>query len=92
MNYDVIVSPLNTEKAMASNSAGQYVFVVRSWATKPVIAAAVESIFNVKVAKVNVLNTPVIKKTFKGISGTRGSFKKAFVKLSEGTINFEGGF
>lgn len=92
MKYDVIISPVNTEKAMSLTGENVYVFMVRKDASKSLIASVVEDIFKVKVAYVNTLNTPKKSKFFKGIKGTVPSVKKAFIKLSEGTINFESGF
>ena len=53
--YDVIVSPVVTEKATSASEHNQVVFKVRKDATKPQIKAAVEKIFGVKVKSVNTL-------------------------------------
>lgn len=86
---DVLISPLNTEKAMAVSAFGVYAFLVHPSANKRLIKQAVESIFKVKVGKVNVVNTHGKTKIFKGMRGVTASHKKAFVRLTEGTINFE---
>lgn len=87
--YDCLIAPVMTEKAM---KGGAYVFRVLPNATKHDIARAVEKVFSgVKVAGVSVLNRDGKKKTFRGKRGVTKSRKLAFVKLSEGSINFEGG-
>ena len=56
--YDVIIQPWLTEKSMAARSTEQRLeFIVHRSATKQQIARAIESIFNVEVAKVNVRNS-----------------------------------
>ena len=56
---NVLLAPHVTEKtALAMQNANQYAFRVRRDATKPDIKAAVELMFSVKVADVNVVNEP----------------------------------
>ena len=52
-HYDVILSPVITEKATAASDYNQVVFKVAKTATKPQIKAAVEQLFDVKVEAVN---------------------------------------
>ena len=54
--YDVIIKPVLTEKSYADIANKKYTFVVKKDATKPEIRKAVESIFGVKVLKVNTTN------------------------------------
>ena len=54
--YDVIIKPVLTEKSYADIANKKYTFVVKKDATKPEIKKAVESIFGVKVEKVNTAN------------------------------------
>ena len=88
--YDCLIVPVMTEKTVNAG-AGTYVFKVNSKATKLDIRRAVEKIHEVKVAKVNVLNRKGKTKRFRGVEGKTDSSKIAIVRLSEGTINFEGG-
>jgi large subunit ribosomal protein L23 len=83
-HYDVIVSPVITEKATALSEHNKVVFRVAPDATKPQIKAAVEKLFDVKVKSVNTLNTKGKTKTFRGIKGRRSDVKKAIVTLEEG--------
>ena len=54
-HYDVIVSPVITEKTTMASEQNQVVFNVAKKATKPEIKAAVEALFGVKVTAVNTL-------------------------------------
>ncbi len=83
-HYDVIVSPVITEKATALSEHNKVVFRVAPDATKPQIKAAVEKLFDVKVKSVNTLNVKGKTKTFRGVKGRRSDVKKAVVTLEEG--------
>lgn len=82
--YDVILSPVITEKSSEASESNQVVFNVRLDATKPQIKSAVEKLFGVKVTAVNTLTRKGKTKTFRGIKGTQKDTKKAVVKLAEG--------
>ena len=83
-HYDVIVSPVITEKSTASSEYNKVVFRVRMNATKPQIKAAVEALFDVKVKGVNTLVQKGKVKRWKGKPYTRNDVKKAVVTLAEG--------
>ena len=83
-HYDVIVSPVITEKATALSEHNKVVFRVRPDATKPQIKEAVEKLFDVKVKSVNTLVTKGKVKMFRGMRGQRSDVKKAVVTLEEG--------
>ena len=82
--YDVILSPVITEKATAASEVNQVVFKVRRSATKPEIKAAIEELFKVKVVSVNTIVRKGKAKTFRGIKGRQQDVKKAIVRLAEG--------
>ena len=82
-HYDVIVSPVITEKATMASDHNQVVFKVRPDATKPQIKAAVERLFDVKVTSVNTLVRKGKKKVFRGTRGQQSDVKKAVVTLAE---------
>jgi large subunit ribosomal protein L23 len=91
-HYDVIVSPVITEKATMASEQNKVVFKVSRTATKPQIKAAVEKLFNVKVKSVNTLIRLGKFKTFKGKIGQQSDTKKAVVTLAEGSsIDFTTG-
>ena len=83
-HYDVIVSPVITEKATKLSEHNQIVFRVRPDATKPQIKEAVERLFDVKVKGVNTLVAKGKTKVFRGRRGKRSDVKKAVVTLEEG--------
>jgi large subunit ribosomal protein L23 len=83
-HYDVILSPVITEKATALTEHNQVVFRVRGDATKPQIKAAVEKLFDVKVMGVNTLVRKGKTKRFRGTVGTQSDVKRAIVTLAEG--------
>jgi large subunit ribosomal protein L23 len=83
-HYDVILSPVVTEKATTASQHNQVVFRVARTATKPEIKDAVEKLFNVKVTGVNTLVAKGKTKYFKGRAGVRSDVKKAIVTLAEG--------
>ncbi|HEY7669167.1 MAG TPA: 50S ribosomal protein L23 [Hyphomicrobium sp.] len=82
--YDVIVSPVITEKSTLVSEANQVIFNVAPTATKPEIKAAVESLFKVKVKAVNTLVRKGKLKAFKGHRALQRDTKKAIVTLEEG--------
>ena len=82
--YDVILSPLITEKATMASERNQVIFKVAGTATKPQIKEAVEKLFDVKVKAVNTLIRPGKLKAFKGRWGEQQSTKRAIVTLEEG--------
>ncbi len=82
--YQVIRSPVVTEKATLVNEKGTVVFRVAIDATKPQIAAAIEGLFGVKVEGVNTLIAKGKTKRFRGRPGKRSDVKKAYVTLAAG--------
>src|SRR3546814_1500983 len=83
-HYDVILSPVITEKSTLLSENDAVVFRVAGDATKPAIKAAVEALFDVKVLSVNTLITKGKTKRWKGKPYTRSDVKKAIVRLAEG--------
>jgi large subunit ribosomal protein L23 len=83
-HYDVIVSPVITEKATLASERNQVIFRVARHATKPQIKEAVEKLFDVKVKQVNTLIRKGKVRTFRGVRGQLSDVKKAVVTLEEG--------
>ena len=83
-NYDVIVSPVITEKATSASEHNKVVFKVARTATKPQIKEAVEKLFDVKVKSVNTLNRRGKLKAYRNSIGRQQNFKRAIVTLEEG--------
>ena len=82
--YNILRSPVITEKATRVGELGQTVFRVAIDATKPEIKAAVEGLFGVKVTAVNMVVAKGKTKRVRGRPGRRSDVKKAYVKLAEG--------
>jgi large subunit ribosomal protein L23 len=83
-HYDVILSPVITEKATLASERNQVVFKVAKTASKPQIKEAVEKLFDVKVKSVNTLVRKGKTKRFRGFEGVQSDVKKAIVTLEEG--------
>jgi len=82
--FDIVRSPVITEKATMGSEHNQVTFRVPLDASKPEIKAAIEGIFGVKVKAVNTLRQQGKVKRFRGRIGKRSDFKKAMVTLAEG--------
>ena len=83
-HYDIIVSPVITEKATMASELNKVVFKVAGTATKPQIKEAVEKLFDVKVKSVNTLVRKGKMKVFRGQFGSQSDTKRAVVTLEEG--------
>ena len=88
----VLVAPIISEKATSvAEKHNQVMLKVLQDATKPEIKAAVEQMFGVQVASVQVLNQKGKTKRFGGRPGRRNNVRKAYVSLKEGQeLNFSG--
>jgi large subunit ribosomal protein L23 len=82
--YDIIRTPVITEKATNASEHNQVIFRVPLAATKREVKAAVEGLFNVKVIAVNTIRVMGKVKRFRGRIGRRSDVKKAIVTLGEG--------
>ena len=81
---DLILKPIITEKGTIQMELGKYVFDVLPKATKPDIKAAIESLFDVTVTKVNTLTLPRKKRRVGRFIGYKAQYKRAIVTLKEG--------
>ena len=86
--FDVIIAPVVTEKCNALMQENKYTFKVTPNAGRIEIARAVEELFKVKVAKVNVMNyAGKAKRAGRTMKmGRRPDWKRAVVTLAEGSI------
>lgn len=82
--YDVIRTPVITEKSTALSESNKIVFKVPVDSNKKEVKEAVEKIFGVKVASVNTVKVHGKTKRFKGKIGKRSDAKKAIVTLKDG--------
>jgi len=82
---DIIIEPVVSEKSYdLIEDDNTYTFVVDRRTTKTEIKEAVESIFNVKVVRVNTINRKGKRKRTGWRYGTRPASKRALVTLAEG--------
>ncbi|MEM7198752.1 MAG: 50S ribosomal protein L23 [Planctomycetota bacterium] len=83
--YELIRRPLVTEKStVLQDIRNQYTFEVARTANKSEVRKAVETLFEVKVVKVRVINMPGKFRRFLGRPGRTSPWKKAVVTLREG--------
>jgi large subunit ribosomal protein L23 len=85
--YEVIRRPLITEKSnYQSSKLNQYAFEVAGNATKTLVKDAVETLFEVKVESVNIINTPAKRgrRRNRSMLVRRPGYKKAVVTLQAG--------
>jgi large subunit ribosomal protein L23 len=89
----VLLGPVVSEKTtMAAETSGAYAFKVVKDATKREIGRAVELLFEVEVAGVQVVNVKGKQKRFGRMLGRRQDWRKAYVRLKPGhNIDFGGG-
>ena len=83
--YDIIRKPLLTEKTtVLQELRNQYSFEVHQKANKVEVRKAIETLFDVKVKKVNILNMPSKLRRVLGRPGRIAPWKKAIVTLHDG--------
>lgn len=88
-NYDIIRRPVITEKSMASMSEKKYAFIVDKHANKCQIKKAIEDVFGVEVAEVKTANYLGKNKRVGVHYGKRPDYKKAIIRLTEGSKAIE---
>ena len=87
--YDIIIKPVVTESSMEAMEQKRYTFKVDPKANKSEIKKAIETIFGVKVKKVNTMNITGKKKRMVANVGKRSDWKKAIVTLTEDSKEIE---
>ena len=88
--YDIIKRPVITEQSMEAVADKKYVFEVDINANKTEIKAAIEAIFEVKVAKINTIRMQgKVKRTGAYPAGRRAAYKKAIVTLTADSKTIE---
>jgi len=83
--YDIVRSPVITEKATMGSEHNQVTFRVPLTADKRAVKLAVENLFKVKVTAVNTVLVKGKRKMSRGRPGQRSDYKKAIVTLAEGS-------
>jgi large subunit ribosomal protein L23 len=87
--YDVIITPVITEQSMDVAVDKKYTFKVAPTANKTQVKEAVEEIFGVEVAKVNIMNYDGKLKRMGRFAGYTPSYKKAIVTLTPDSKEIE---
>ena len=87
--YDVILKPVISEKSMEDAQNKKYTFKVAVDANKTEVKHAVEEIFGVEVAKVNIMNYDGKVKRMGRSVGRTAAYKKAIVTLTSGSKEIE---
>lgn len=81
---DVILKPVISEKSYGLLDDNKYTFIVAPHANKTQIKQAIETIFDVRVEKVNTMNRPGKRKRRGWIVGKRPDVKRAIVTVAAG--------
>src|SRR5205814_4631111 len=85
----IVLAPVVSEKSYAGTADRIYTFKVHKDAHKTQVRQAVEALFEVKVARVNIVHVKPKPKRRGLIKGSRQGWKKAIVQLHPGhTIEF----
>jgi len=87
--YDVVLTPVISEQSMDLATERKYTFKVAKDANKTQVKLAVEEIFGVEVAKVNIMNYNGKLKRMGRFQGYTPSFKKAVVTLTPSSKEIE---
>lgn len=82
--HDVVLAPVLSEKAVVAIESGKYAFYVHPSANRSQVKDAIESVFNVDVLKVNIINVRGKIKSLGRHRGPRPARKKAIVTLMPG--------
>jgi large subunit ribosomal protein L23 len=86
--HDILRRPIITEKSnYQAGDLNQYVFEVNINANKHMIKDAVEAVFDVDVARVNIINVPPKRSRRwrnRRVKVRRSTYKKAIVTLEPG--------
>ena len=83
--YELVRSPVITEKSTMGSEHNQVTFRVPLDADKRSVKVAVENLFKVKVEAVNTVRVKGKRKMVRGRRGQRSDYKKAIVTLAEGS-------
>ena len=87
--YDIVLAPVISERSMDDAQKRKYTFKVARDANKTQVRNAVEEIFGVEVAKVNIMNYDGKVKRMGRYVGKTSSYKKAIVTLTEKSKEIE---
>jgi len=87
--YDIVLRPVISERSMDDAQERKYTFKVHVDANKTQVKDALEEIFDIRIAKVNIMNVKGKKKRQNRNVGYTSASKKAIVTLAEGSNEIE---
>ena len=87
--YDIVLAPVISERSMDDAQKRKYTFKVARDANKTQVRNAVEEIFGVEVAKVNIMNYDGMVKRLGRNVGTTSAYRKAIVTLTDKSKEIE---
>ena len=87
--YDIILEPVISEQSMDVAMDKKYTFKVATDANKTQVKHAIEEIFGVEVARVNIMNYDGKIKRMGIYVGRTAAYKKAIVTLTEKSKEIE---
>jgi large subunit ribosomal protein L23 len=87
--YDIIIKPVISERSMDDAQARKYTFKVALGANKTEVKHALEEIFDIEIAKVNIMNIRAKKKRMGRSQGMTSASKKAIVTLKPNSKEIE---
>jgi len=82
--HKILMEPWITEEATRIGELNKYIFRVSSCSNKKQIKKAVEDVYKVDVASVNIINIPSKKRMRGRIAGWKSGYKKAIITVKEG--------
>ena len=85
--YEILRRPLVTEKSSYQSGMNQYSFIVADSATRTQVKDAIETVYDVTVTRVNIINVPAKRGRrlrSRRMSVRKPGYKKAIVTLAEG--------
>ena len=82
--YDIILTPIITEKSTNMSSLNKVTFKVSRTASKTLIKKSIEKLYKVNVVKINTLNAKDRTRVVKGRIAKKSGYKKAIITLKEG--------
>ena len=85
-NAHIIKYPLISDKSTQLLDNNKYIFIADRYSNKPTIKVAIETLFGVKVIKINTCNLPRKKKRVGKYTGWKSQYKKVVVTLEKGDV------
>lgn len=82
--HGIVIRPHISEKSVSKNNQGKYVFEIHRKVSKPQITRAIETLYGVKVEKVNKISVFSKSKKYRRIQGKQSRHNKAVVTLKKG--------